>query len=274
MPPRLVGSREMLAIEPSALHRGADGFFWLTGPETPPNARHAVFGDVAIVHVRGSLEHHLAPGVDSYEGTLAKLEAAMICDDAPAGVIMCIDSRGGVVAGLNETVDAIVRLRTRAKVPLVAYVNEMAASAAYALACAAEEIVGPESCITGSIGTISTMISCARQDEMTGIDVELITSGARKSDGHPHVKITDAAREAERDRVEKLAASFFALASESRGVPIKKLQAMQAAIFLGPDAKARGLLDSILSIDDVAKALSKGGSGGVRAKGNETDRRA
>jgi capsid assembly protease len=268
---RMIGSREMLAIDTSAIHRGADGFFWLTGPETPPNARHALYDDVAIVHVRGSLEHHLTPGADSYEGLLTKLEAAM--SESPAGVILCIDSRGGVVAGLNETVSAIQRMRRTKGVPLIAYVNEMAASAAYALACSADEIIGPESCITGSIGTISTMISCAKQDEMSGIDVELITSGERKADGHPHVAISESARAAERDRVDKLAASFFELAASARSIAVKKLRAMQAAIYLGPDAKSAGLLDSVLGLDDVAKAMSKQRPG-VAARGNETDRRA
>ena len=58
------------------IKRDADGFFWLMGSQTPPNARHALYQDVAIVHIRGSLEHHLTDGADSYEGILEKLEKA------------------------------------------------------------------------------------------------------------------------------------------------------------------------------------------------------
>ena len=277
---RHIVSGEMLAIRRSEIRRDADGLFFLFGPASPDNVRHSVYSDVAIVHARGSLEHHVTPMSDSYESIEARLDAAMGGTDSdeprdpPAGVILCIDSRGGVVAGLNGTVERIQKMRRDRGVPLVAYINEMAASAAYALACSADQIIGPPSCIVGSIGTISTMFSVSKQDELMGVDVRLITSGARKADGHPHTPITDAAEASERDRVMKLAQSFYELASDARKISAKKIAAMQAAIFLGPDAKQRGLLDWVMSLDDVAKGLSRAGSGGVRAKGNETDRRA
>lgn len=276
---RYVVAGEMLAIRQSEIRRDADGFFWLTGPASPKTYRHPVYGDVAIVHARGSLEHHLCETADSYEGIEDKIDDAMGGKDSdeprdpPAAVILEIDSRGGVVAGLNATIERIRRMRRDRGIPLVAYVNEMAASAAYGLACACDEIICPASGIVGSIGTISTMFSVVKQDEMNGVDVRLITSGARKSDGHPHAPITDGAEAAERDRVMKLAQSFYEIASEARGIPAKKIAGLQAAIFLGPDAKARGLVDSVLSLDEVARALS-GVRGGTSAKGNETERRA
>lgn len=283
MTKRYIGSRELLALATDAIHRDADGFYWILGGGTPDNSRHESFDDVAIVHARGSLEHHVTPGADSYECLFDKIRRAMMGLDAceegadptpPSAVILCIDSRGGVVAGLNSTVEAIRKMRVKLGVPLVAFVNEMAASAAYALACACDEILCPASAIVGSIGTISTMVSCTKQDEMMGVDVRLITSGARKADGHPHAPITDAAEEAERERVEKLASAFFDLVDESRDIPVKRLRAMNAAIYIGSDAKAKGLVDSVLSLDDVARALSKAGPTGAAAKGNETKRLA
>lgn len=276
---RYVVAGEMLAIRQSEIRRDADGFFWLMGPGSPKTYRHPSYADVAVVHARGSLEHHLTESADSYEGIEDKIDDAMGGKDGdeprdpPAGVILEIDSRGGVVAGLNATIERIRNMRKARGIPLVAFVNEMAASAAYGLACACDEIICPASGIVGSIGTISTMFSVVKQDEMAGVDVRLITSGARKSDGHPHTAITDGAEAAERDRVMKLAQSFFEIASSARGIPVKKIAAMQAGIYLGPDAKDRRLVDSVLSLDDVARALSKVRSG-VQAKGNLTDRRA
>src|ERR1700680_3180450 len=105
---RYMGSGELLAVKQSEIRREADGFFWLMGDETPASSRHATYGDVAVVHVRGTIEHHLTSGSDSYEGIVDKLAKAKggLDDeepiDPPAAVIACIDSRGGVVAGLNE----------------------------------------------------------------------------------------------------------------------------------------------------------------------------
>ena len=74
------------------------------------------------------------------------------------------------------------------------------------------------------------------------------------------------------DRVEDLAISFMKLVSKARGIPVQKIDKMQAGIILGPKAKAAGLNDTVLSLDDVARALSKQRPG-ISAKGNETDRR-
>lgn len=276
---RYLLSGEAVAVGPGTVRRDADGFYWLVGEPTPQSMRHPLYGDVAVVHVRGSLEHHLTAGADSYEGILDKLEKAKAGLDGdepkepPSAVIQCIDSRGGVVAGLNQSVATMQRMFPRTGIPLISYINEMAASAAYAWACGGHEIIGPESMIGGSIGTISTMFSVAKQDEMMGVDVRLLTSGARKSDGHPHAAISDAAEAAELDRVEDLAISFMKLVSAARGIPVQKIEKMQAGIFLGPKAKAAGLVDSLLSLDDVARALSRQRSG-IQAKGNETTRRA
>lgn len=275
---------ELLAVDSGAIHRGADGFFFMTGPESPKSSRHATYSDVAIVHVRGTLEHHSTFGSESYEDTLCRITEAMsgvdCCEEGaqpvkPSAVIMCIDSKGGVVAGLNETVAAIQKARKASGVPLIAYVNELAASAAFALTCPCDATYCPESAILGSIGTISTMVSCVEADQKAGLDVRLITSGARKADGHPHTPISDAAEEAERERVEGAAAAFFKLAGKARGLSPSKLEGYQAALFVGSQAVKAGLADDVMSLDDLALAYSSTSkAGGVAAKGNETQRRA
>ena len=180
--------------------------------------------------------------------------------------------RGGLDMHARAVVVAVVVAR-RAVLPLIAVLNEMAASAAFALACAADKRYSPASGIAGSIGTISMMVSQAERDAADGIDVRLLTSGARKADGHPYVPITDAAVKAEQGRVDQLAAAFFRIAGKALGVAPAKLQGLQAAIYLGPEAKKMGLIDDVRSLDQVAAGLSKPGPEGAKASGNETDRR-
>ena len=279
---RYVGTGEMLAIHRPALERGVEGFFWaLSDDPILVNRRHAQHPDIAIVTIRGSLEHHVTCAADSYEGIRERVRLAFEGNDVeegempspPSAVVLDIDSRGGVVAGLNECVADLQAMRARYGIPLIAVLNEMAASAAFALACAADKRYSPASGIAGSIGTISTMVSQAEKDAADGIDVRLLTSGARKADGHPHVPITDAAVKAEQGRVDQLAAAFFRIAGKALGVAPAKLQGLQAAIYLGPEAKKMGLIDDVRSLDQVAAGLSKPGPEGAKASGNETDRR-
>jgi len=286
----------MLAIDPSRLLESSSprAFFWLFGGGSPMNERR---GDVALVHVRGALDHHADSWGENYESILQRVESAMTGQDTveaherahrwdedfqpieaekPAAVVMCIDSPGGVVSGLNETVRKLKLLSKTHGVRLVAYVNEMAASAAYALCCACDEVIAPPSAIIGSIGVISTMASVAARNKAEGIDVRLITSGARKADGHVHAPITDAAVEAERGRVEKLAADFFRIASEARNLSVDAIRKLEAGIYLGRDARKRRLIDAVMGLDEAVAALSKAAPTPEpeEAGGNETDRRA
>jgi ClpP class serine protease len=273
----------MLAIASSALQRGVEGFFWaISDDPILVNRRHAQYHDVAIVTIRGSLEHHITCAADSYEGIRERVRLAFEGMDVeegetpspPTAVILDIDSRGGVVAGLNECVADLQAMRKKYGIPLIAVLNEMAASAAFAIACAADKRYAPASAIAGSIGTISTMVSQAVKDAADGIDVRLLTSGARKADGHPHAPISDAAVKAEQARVDQLANSFFRLAGKALRVAPAKLQSLQAGIYLGPEAKRHGLIDDVRSLDQVAAGLSRPAPKSAEAKGNETKRLA
>lgn len=255
MTSRIVHAGELLAIAPSAIQCGADGFFFLIGTPTPPNERHAVYSDVAIVHARGALEHHATPGFDSYEAITARVADAIAGE--PVAIVLAIDSRGGSVAGMTECIAALRAMRAASGIPMMAYVNEMAASAAYAIACACDKIVGPRSALFGSIGTISTMGSQWAADQEDGIDIRLITSGARKGDAHPRAPISDEAVAAEQARVDASAQEFFRLAASARHMKIGDVEALEAGIFLAPQAYAIGLADSVCSLDALCRNMSE-----------------
>jgi ClpP class serine protease len=266
---------EALAISADAIHRDADGFFLLLGGSPPENE---TLGSVTMVNIRGALQQFEGPGGDSYESIVKRVSAAFEADPRPSAVVLRISSPGGVVAGLNECVKKLQRMSKEASIPLIAYADELAASAAYAMCCACSEILAPPSGIVGSIGVIATMISIAKRDERDGIEFRLITSGKRKADGHLHAPISDDAEKAERARNVDMAAQFFALAGKARRVAPAKLEALEAGIYMGKKAKAAGLIDDVMSLDRVLFGLDTSEvSAGVPPapnEGNITDRRA
>lgn len=226
-----------------------EAMFWLFGP--PPLENEEIDG-VTVVHVRGPLEHHadcyVAPDgsrthfVESYDRIRECVAKGF---ESSKAVVLCIDSPGGVVSGLNECVADLQRMRRAAGIPLIAYANEMATSAALAVACACDEIWLPRSGIIGSVGVISTMVSVVGNDEKNGVRVVTITSGKRKADGHPHVPITDDAVEAEQERVDALAGQFYRLVSKSRELPVDEIEGWEAGLFLGKGAVKAGLADGV-----------------------------
>lgn len=266
---------EYLAISSDAIRRDADGFFLVMSDGPPDNETR---GSVVLVNVRGALQQFCSPEGDSYEGIADRVCRAFAADPKPSAVVLRISSPGGVVAGLNETVLKLRRMSKDAGIPLIAYVDELAASAAYALCCACSEVLSPPSGVCGSIGVISTMVSMSRRDEQDGIEFRIITSGKRKADGHLHAPISDDAEKAERARNSELADQFFAIASKARGMSPKRLASLEAAIYLGKDAERVGLVDDVLSLDEALIGLDTSEVSSESAPapngGNITDRRA
>ena len=274
---RAIRPGEAVAMYEAALERGPKSFFWLWSAPMPINERAGDSEQFAVVNVRGPLEHHLDSQGDSYDAIVQRVTEAFagICTDengeqedegVPEAVILRIDSPGGVVSGLNECVKKLRALSAAAEIPLIAYVDEMAASAAYALACSCDEVYLPKSAIAGSIGVISTMVDQSALDKAMGLRFVTITSGARKADGHPHVPISSDAVAAERGRVDKLAGQFYRIVQQARGLSPKAVQSYQAGIFLGDEAVKAGLADGVMSWDAFIGALSDGASAGGAGK--------
>jgi ClpP class serine protease len=90
-------------------------------------------------------------GATSVEVLATDIRAAAD-DPAIARIVLEIDSPGGQATGISELA---AQIRAVAK-PVIAYVDGMAASAAYWLASAADEIVADKTALLGSIGVVAS----------------------------------------------------------------------------------------------------------------------
>ncbi len=256
-------SRPIL-LDPRALDplRGAAGFRPRadasngSSPSSPaPFTRE---GDVAVVSIEGPLSQRawscwMFDG-DGYDAVTSRMKAA-IDDRATRSVVMRIDSPGGEVAGCFEAVRTIRTMAKAAGKPLVAYADEMACSAAYALACACDEVVLPDTGMVGSVGVILTLASRAGELAQRGVSVTLLTSGAAKADGHSAVPLADDARARLQADVDHIARLFAAEVAASRPLDPAEVLALEARTFLGSEAVRAGLADHVGPMADaVARA--------------------
>src|SRR5262249_57857251 len=98
------------------------------------------------------------------------------------GVILDIDSPGGEATGAFGFYETL-RL-ARGRKPIVAVVNDMAASAAYGIAAQADEIVISPSSMTGSIGVVMVHMDHSKELEKKGRTPTLIFAGDHKVDAN------------------------------------------------------------------------------------------
>jgi signal peptide peptidase SppA len=98
-----------------------------------------------------------------------------------AGVVLAINSPGGSPVQSSLVAQRIRRLADEKKVPVIACVEDAAASGGYWLACAADEIVADPASILGSIGVISSGFGLEEAAEKLGVRRRLYTAGTEKS---------------------------------------------------------------------------------------------
>ena len=211
---------------------------------------------ILIVDIHGPLEHHEHPFFASFENVHRIVCAALDRADVRA-VVMRIDSPGGVANGMAQASQALRRHADRVGKPLYAYADEQICSAAYGIACAADEIWGPPTAEIGSVGVILPVVDQTRANEEAGLRVELLVTGERKGDGHPDKPLDDAAREALQERVDAIGEDFFALVAESRGMSPEAVQALQAGVFIGAGAVDAGLADGVASFPEFIEVVSR-----------------
>ncbi len=209
--------------------------------------------DVTIVTIRGPLVQVGDWWFDSFESIRRRVAEA--CAQAAPVVVLRVDSPGGEVAGLFDCARAIRAEVDRAGKRLVAHVEGQCSSAAYALACMADKIIASATAEVGSVGVIAARLDSTAADALSGHRVAMITSGERKGDYNPHVALSDEERHVIEADVARLAAEFFDLVADRRGLSPKAVAAQQAASFRGEDAVKAGLVDELGSFDDLLVSM-------------------
>jgi serine protease SohB len=96
-------------------------------------------------------------------------------------VVLVVNSPGGSPVQSSLVAQRIRRLADEKKVPVIACVEDAAASGGYWLACAADEIVADPASILGSIGVVSAGFGLSEALGRWGVERRLHTAGTEKS---------------------------------------------------------------------------------------------
>lgn len=99
----------------------------------------------------------------------------------PKAVVIEINSPGGSPVQSSLIGARIRRLAEEKKVPVIAFVEDVAASGGYWLAAAADEIYADPSSVVGSIGVISASFGAHELISRNGIERRVYTAGKSKS---------------------------------------------------------------------------------------------
>jgi serine protease SohB len=187
----------------------------------------------------------LRPGL-TLASVAKPLERAFAWPRARA-VALVINSPGGSAVQSHLVFQRIRALSAEKERPVLAFVEDVAASGGYMIACAADEIFADPSSIVGSIGVVGATFGFDKLIEKIGVERRIYTSGVNKAMLDPflpenpdHVARLKAIQE-------EIHAAFIGLVKSRRG---SKLNGADDSLFSGEYWAAQrgrelGLVDRI-----------------------------
>lgn len=216
-------------------------------------APYALVDGLALIGIKGLIVPELE--IINWSWATGCAELAWQVEHAAAneqvkGIALLVDSPGGYVSGVDEAHGAI--MAARAEKPVIAAVQDMAYSAGYWLASAADQISAPRMGGVGHIGTLATHFDLSEMLKQQGITATVLQAGALKADGHPYLPLSDSARADIEARLQAIRAVFAESVAAGRRdiIDAAGILATEARAFDGPDGIAAalkaGLIDAIL----------------------------
>lgn len=196
----------------------------------------------------------LRPGM-TLAGVARVLERAFSVRNAKA-VALVINSPGGSPVQSRQIYLRIKQLAAEKKLRVLVFVEDVAASGGYMIACAGDEIFCDPSSILGSIGVVGGTFGFQEAIKRLGIERRLYTAGAHKAMLDPFLPENpdDVARLKALQR--EIHQIFIALVKESRGARLKGADdtLFTGEYWAGESSIALGLADGIGDIRSTLRA--------------------
>jgi len=211
---------------------------------------------VPVVRLSGTIGAvtPLRPGL-SLAGIAKTLERAFTVRNAKA-VALLINSPGGSPVQSRQIYLRIRQLAAEKKLPVLVFVEDVAASGGYMIACAGDEIFCDPSSILGSIGVVGGSFGFQDLIKRIGVERRLYTAGAHKAMLDPFLPENpdDVSRVKALQR--EIHAIFIALVKGSRGARLKGADDVlfTGEYWAGETSVSLGLADAIGDLRSTLRA--------------------
>lgn len=203
-------------------------------------------GVISSMNVGGFLEQAL-PSVDAMKQSLEQA----VEDESVKAIVLRINSPGGEVTA-SDIIYAAVKKAAAVK-PVVVYMDSVAASGGYYVACGATKVVASETTLTASIGVIMDSVNYHELFNKVGVSSQTFTSGAFKDTGSGARPMREDEKAYMQDLVNRMYDRFLGIVSEARKVPkdVLKSTVADGRVVTGRQALEAKLVDKIGYIEDA-----------------------
>jgi protease-4 len=204
---------------------------------------------IAVVNIEGIIDESQAEEV--YRQFKNARE-----DDTIKGVIVRVNSPGGTISASDRIYREIVNYRQEQGLPVVAFMQGMAASGGYYASVACDEIIAEPTAITGSIGVIlSHFVFQELLENKLGIQPVFLTKGQKKDWPSSFRAPSDEELAYIDNRLlEPAYQRFVSVVKEGRQkvlTPDEVMKLADGSIYVGQEAMTVELIDKTGYLDDA-----------------------
>lgn len=220
--------------------------------------------NVAVLPIYGVIMHRPSMQVSSGGGfNIQRFRSqfrAAVENPNISGIVLDVDSPGGSVDGVEEISREIYQARKQKRV--VAVANTLAASAAYYIATAAEELAVTPSGEVGSIGVYMLHQDMSSAYEQQGIKNTLIKAGKYKAEGNPWMGLDDDAKASLQNQIEAHYDMFVKAVGRNRNVSVDTVRNGfgEGRTVMAKEAVKLGMADKVATLDEVLKSFGARGA--------------
>jgi protease IV len=199
------------------------------------------------------------------DGELIKEQLyALAKDKTVDGVVLEIDSPGGMITASKAIADGIKYYKETTNKPVISHINGTGASGAYWAAAATDKIYAEQGSEIGSIGVIFgplvTLNSVVGYEGITTKDpitFKYFTAGRSKDLGSPFRALTPEEEVFLNQEIQNEYVRFVAHVSDSRAVPAETITGDIGALAYGTtSAQAKNLIDGEMSKEQAYQSLA------------------
>jgi len=217
-----------------------------------------------LIDIAGPISNDplLIQGVGVIPGMTARVRQTLELaynDPNIRGILLRIDSPGGTLTDSDIIYHSLMEFKRVKKVKIVAAMEDIAASGAFYVAMAADEIYAHPTTVTGSIGVILEHTDYSDLMNKLGIRSDPVTSGKFKDMDSPFRKRTPEEQQL-LDQIVKAQYEKFVKVVEAGRPNMTDAQVRAIAdgrIVTADEAKSLGLIDGIGYLDDAYKRLTE-----------------
>lgn len=178
-------------------------------------------------------------------------------DDAIKAVVLRVNSPGGS-AFASEIVRRELELTRTAGKPVVVSMGDVAASGGYWIATSSDAVIADPGTITGSIGVYGMLPTAEGLLDKLSLHTGGVTTTWLAGGFDPRRPLDPRLQAVMQSSIDHIYTRFTTLAAQARKSTPEKIDAVaQGRVWTGSQAKERGLIDRLGSLDDAVQTAVK-----------------